>query len=65
MRALFPFLTRFFSKADEVDWFFVLLPVGIVVIILVIIVTIIVIRSLRNIDEKNKKYIPSIHHIKK
>ena len=65
MRALFPFLARIFSKADEVDWLSVLLPVGIVVVILIIIVTIIVIRSLRSIDEKNKKYIPSVHHLKK
>jgi len=43
------------SKADESDLFSILITIGIGVII--IIVTIIVIRSLRNINEKNKKYI--------
>jgi thiosulfate reductase cytochrome b subunit len=58
MRGLLPFLIRVFGNADKADWIVILTTTSIVLFMIVGIVIVVVFRSLKNINEKNKKYSP-------
>jgi len=58
MRGILPFLTRVFGNADKADWIVIFTTIGIGLLVIVSIVAVVVFRSLKNINEKNKKYTP-------
>jgi len=47
-----------FGNADKADWIVIFTTIGIGLLVIVSIVAVVVFRSLKNINEKNKKYTP-------